>query len=42
MNNCNLLPTLIVEKLNFKPEKSDFISNPANIIAYKKFIEAVQ
>lgn len=42
MSNCNPLPTLIVEKLNFKSERSDFISNPTNIIAYKKFTEAVQ
>lgn len=42
MNNCNPSITLMVKEFNLEPERLDFISDVANIIAYKKFIESVQ
>lgn len=37
MNNYNLLPKPMVEKLNLEPREPDFTLNTANITTYKKF-----
>lgn len=42
MSNCNSSPSPMVEGLNQKTERPDFISDAADITSYKKFTESVQ